>query len=183
MERGLQIGQVALIHQRIDEIREDRELPKPSQSKAKRLYLAAIRLARHAEDDFEPAAKLLIQSSKLGCPDADYALATWYLFGRHFPKNVKKGNYFLKKSAKAGNRDACYNLAISYDNGLEVPRDHLRAFELYLEAAMRGHIEAHKQVARCFWDGSGVKKNRVIADLWGERYQKLLKNADKEGKD
>lgn len=138
--------------------------------------MAAIRLARKTEDDFGPAAEMLQRASKLGCPDADYALATWYLFGRHFAKNVKKGNYLLRRAAKAGNRDACYDLAISYDNGFGLSKDHQRAFELYLEAAMRGHIEAHKQVARCFWDGSGVRRNRVIADLWGAAHEKLLKS-------
>jgi TPR repeat protein len=157
-------------------------VPEPSQAKARRLYSAALRLARLAKDDYGPAAKLLQEASKLGCPDADFALATWYLFGRHFAKNVKKGNHLLRRAAKAGNRDACYNLAISYDNGFDAPEDRQRAFELYSEAAMRGHIDAHKQVARCLWDGSGVKKNRVLADLWGEKYEQLKEKSSKTRK-
>lgn len=150
-------------------------MTKSQETTARDIYLSALRLARRAKDDYGPAAKLLQKSSKLGCPDADYALATWYLFGRHFARNVRKGNQLLKRAAKAGNRDACYNLAISYDNGFEVSKNHERAFELYLEAAMRGHVDAHRQVARCFWDGSGVKRNRVLADLWGDKHQLLLR--------
>lgn len=149
-------------------------MPKASPSNARRLYLAALRIAKKSTDDYGPAASLLQKASKLGCPDADYALATWYHFGRHFTKDIKKGNRLLVRAAKAGHPDACYNLAISYDNGLGVAKNHQSAFELYLEAALRGHIDAHKQVARCFWDGSGVRKNRAIADLWGAKHQRLL---------
>ena len=149
---------------------------------ARRFYLAALRHAQKEPADYETAAELLLKASKLRSAEADYALATWFLFGRHFKKDIKRATVLLKRSQRAGNPDACYDLAVSYDKGIGVPKDRARAFELYLEGAMRGDLLSYEQVARCFSNGSGVKKNRVLADLWGKEYERLKLRASRRRK-
>lgn len=146
-------------------------------AEARHIYLAALKAARRPTPDSTGVAAMLRQAAKLGSHEATFALATWHLFGKHFSRDVAKGIRLLKKAARAGNADACFDLAISYDNALGVLRDPQLAFELYLESAMRGNVEAHTQVARCFWSGRGVKRNRVLAGLWEDEHDRLLKPA------
>lgn len=150
--------------------------------RARRFYLAALRYAQKEPADYEAAARLLLMASNLRSAEADYALATWFLFGRHFKKDVKKATVLLKRAQRAGNPDACYDLAVSYDKGIGVPKDRARAFELYLEGAMRGDLLSCEQVARCFSNGCGVKKNRVLADLWSKEYERRKLRAHRRKK-
>ena len=139
--------------------------------KAKRTYNTALLLAKAETPDLEKVSKLLATAAKLGSHEANYALATWYLHGKHFKLNFPKAVVFLKRAAKSGNGEACSDLAICYETGSGVKKNMQRAFELYLEAALRDEISAYREVARCFWHGYGIEKNRTLARLWGELHK------------
>lgn len=147
--------------------------------RARRLYKSAWKLASSDPPNYRTAADLLLAAASLGLAEADYALATWYLFGRHFKKDLKKAITLLKRAHKAGNPDACFDLAVSFERGKGVPKDRQRAFELYLEGALRGDLDCYSQVSRCFWTGSGVKKNRTLSRLWEKEHERLLDRKQK----
>lgn len=144
---------------------------KVNSAKANLLYKSALVLARRKEPNNVEIVRLLTSAHSLGSGDATYALATWYLHGTHYAKNAKKGTVLLKKAARMCIASACFDLAVSYEKGIVVEKNKERAFALYLEAALRGDGDAKKQVARCFWHGVGVTKNRIVADLWAERFR------------
>lgn len=134
---------------------------------AKRIYRSALSKTKQEGFDTAEVARLLAQAAKLGSEDATYALATWYLHGKHFHADLDKGTRLLTKAARLGSAPACYDLAVSFEKGLGVAQDHEMAFQLYLEAALRGDTEAKKQVVRCIWHGIGTRKNRKLAEVWG----------------
>jgi uncharacterized protein len=138
---------------------------------AARLYRKALRLAKMQSPDFPKIANMLRDAGKLGSGEATYALATWYLHGEYFDKDLKKGTRLLRVSAKQKVPAACYDLAVSYEMGIVVKKDPERAFQLYMEAAMRGDNASNREVARCLWHGIGTSKNRVLADLWGAKHK------------
>lgn len=137
-------------------------------TEAKKLYLSALKDARKKSFDKKATAKKLLEASNLGANEATYALASWYLHGTHFDQDIPKGIRLLKAACKAGNASACFDLAYSFEVGAGVAKNPERAFQLYMEASMRGDKEATRHVARCLWHGIGAPKNRILADLWGK---------------
>lgn len=146
-----------------------------SRSRGDKAYRSTLRAAQSGRFSDEKIAEKLARAADRGSPDALYALATWYLHGKHFSKNIKKAVVLLKTAAKRGVAEACYDLATCYALGAGVQKDEERAFELYMEAALRGDIDSHEELCRCYWYGTGTRKNKSIADLWGRRYDELNK--------
>lgn len=138
---------------------------------ARKTYLLSLSMAKKKNADLASVGKKLQVAASLGSTDANYALATWYLHGKFFPKNWPKAIRYLKRAVAGGNSSACFDLAVCYETGRGAVQNKKKAFDLYLEAAMRGDVAAHQEVARCYWHGYGTRKNRVIADLWGDIYK------------
>jgi uncharacterized protein len=113
----------------------------------------------------EKALMLLRQAAALGSAEADYAIGTWYLFGRHVRKSLEDAARHIKKAAKAGYPAALFDLAVMHETGRGAPKDKMRAFDLYLRAALRGDGGAIESVARCVYHGIGTKKNRGLGSL------------------
>lgn len=137
-----------------------------------RLYEAALAGAKSGSMKPIEVSKDLEKASLLGSSDATYALATWYLHGTFFKKNIATGTRLLKMASEAGIAHACYDLAYSFEAGIGVKQNLPKAFQLYMEAAMRGDASANTDVARCLWHGIGTRKNRTLADLWGAKGKK-----------
>jgi TPR repeat protein len=73
-------------------------------------------------------------------------------------------------AVKLGSASACFDLASCLERGDGIEKDKQKAFELYLEAALRDDQDSYREVARCYWHGIGIRKNRVVAKLWGNRF-------------
>lgn len=56
---------------------------------------------------------------------------------------------------------AIYELANCYRQGWGVPKDLEAAFQYYLTAANLGDTDAMNEVALCYLEGYGTKKNKV----------------------
>jgi uncharacterized protein len=134
-----------------------------------RLYNQALKCASDDGADLARAALLLEKARALGNATASYALATWYLFGRHFKKDLPRAVDLLKEAVERGSRDALYDLAVCYATGAGVTQNDHEAFQLYLKAAIRGDEQSFKQVGRCYWHGTGVLKDEVVAEIWLSR--------------
>ncbi len=140
-------------------------------------YRKALQLARkdrsvHARQCVE----LWQDVVSLGHHRAEYALATWYLFGVGVRKNFKKAAVLLQKAASGGIPEAQYDLAVSYEKGKGLAKDYHKAFKWYLRAATRDR-SARCQVGRCFYFGIGTKRNVGKAINW---CRKAAKQGDSE---
>ena len=60
---------------------------------------------------------------------------------------------------------AIYELANCYRQGWGVPKDLAAAFQYYLTAANLGDTDAMNEVALCYLEGYGTKKNKVCGSV------------------
>ncbi len=67
---------------------------------------------------------------------------------------------------KAGSLAAYHNMGNLYRKGLGVEKDLPKAFELYLYAAERGHVEDMSNVGYMYMQGQGVKQDYAQALKW-----------------
>jgi TPR repeat protein len=147
--------------------RLNRASPKKHSSNPQELVERARALSRAGKGRtrLESALGLLRQAAALGSAEADYAIGTWYLFGRYVPKSLADAERHIRKAAKAGYPAALFDLAVMCETGRGAPKDKVRAFELYLRAALRGDSDAIESVARCVYHGIGTAKNRGLGSL------------------
>ena len=102
----------------------------------------------------------LTQASNNDHPMADYLIATYYSQIGDMENAVK----WYKEGALKGNADAQHNLGVCHFNGMGgLERNFDAAFNLYQQAADKGHIEATKKLADFYENGWGVKKDRQRA--------------------
>lgn len=144
-------------------------------AKGDQLYYKALQLAGQQEYDTQEVISLLIRSiEEYHNAKAAYALATWYLFGKHVGKNFKKAFELLEKSiAWEPNKEAYFDIAVCYETGKGTPKDLEKAFECYLLSALYGEPKAKYEVGRCYYYGIGVPKNielgREICEQFPEK--------------
>ncbi|WP_422506591.1 tetratricopeptide repeat protein [Stenotrophomonas sp. GZD-301] len=120
------------------------------------------------EDAAEKAHPLLVAAMEAGDYRAHYALGTWYLYGRHVKKNLKKAVALFKQAAANDVAEAAYDLAVCYEDGEGVRKDLAKAAALYLRAWRCGDVSSAAQLRRMFYWGIGVKANRAIAEEFGK---------------
>ena len=139
-------------------------MPRKSQT-PEQIYKQALKLAmsQDPDPDLDKVARMLEKAHEGGVAEATYALATWYLFGKHFRKNWKKGNALLRIAAEKRHPEALYNLGISYELGKGLKKNEKVAASLYFEAALLGDRDGLEDTARCFYHGIGVEKDRLFA--------------------
>jgi TPR repeat protein len=66
----------------------------------------------------------------------------------------------------------CY-LGDCYQNGIGAKKNEIKAFELYTEAAEKGHIAAIYVLGYCYENGIGTQKNEIKAfELYTEAAEK-----------
>jgi len=84
---------------------------------------------------YKEAFVLLEEAEIRHIPIASYALATWYLRGRHVRKDLQKGFEYLTKASKGNIKEAFYDLAVCYEKGSGTLKNLEKAFQNYLKAA------------------------------------------------
>lgn len=113
--------------------------------------------------------KMLVYRAKRGDSEAQLTLATHYLLGNDFPKDMAKAEHYYLLSAEGGNLIAQSNLGKMYAVGHGVQEDQHKAFYWLTKAASRGHEEAEKSLADCYFFGKGVTQSYDEAAI---RYRK-----------
>jgi hypothetical protein len=79
-------------------------------------YEQALRLAQTDRDANLPQILALLRRAvAAGYGPAQYALATWYLFGVGVRKNLSQGAVLLRKAVAKGVAAAAFDLAVSYE--------------------------------------------------------------------
>jgi TPR repeat protein len=136
-------------------------------------YEAALQKARLKRAPLEAVSKLLETAHEAGDARATYALATWYLHGKHFKKNVRKSVSLLRKAASQDLPDALFDLAVCYERGEGMKSNAKKAAELYLRAALHGEMQSIYEVGRCYYYGIGVHADRDIARVWFQRAEEV----------
>jgi TPR repeat protein len=138
-----------------------------------RRYDEALKIARRKSANLEQVASLLNAARESGDARATYALGTWYLHGRLFKKNIRKGVALLREAARRKVADALYDLAVCYEEGTGVRRNLKKAAELYVRAALEGERQSIYEVGRCYHYGIGVAQDRSIARAWLDRAEEV----------
>jgi TPR repeat protein len=134
---------------------------------AKDLLKRASKLALKDADSesLDRALALLRKAASKGSGEAEYAIGTWYGFGKHLPQSDEKAIQHFKRAARKKYGPALFNLASSYETGRGVRKDLARAFSFYVQAAREGDLEAANAVHRCLYHGIGVPRNKPLAEL------------------
>jgi TPR repeat protein len=123
------------------------------------------------EENPEIAFKCFKKSAYQGHIASQYELGMFYL-SYEFVKNTKLGLDWLRKVANQGNKDAersLYDYFIQ-DKENENLEQYLQWFQ---EKAEQGDIEAYYLLAQVYFKGTKVKKNRMLALEWLEKFLKL----------
>lgn len=133
-------------------------------------YEIALTLSRSDPPDLHAAKSSLSKAHEKGDVRATYALATWYLHGNEvIEKNEKVGVSMLLDIEKSSIAEAIFDLAFAYDCGEFVDHDDLKAFSLYMRAALLGNREACSQVSQYYAEGVTVQHDPALADAWKAR--------------
>lgn len=127
-----------------------------------RHYSRALSIMR-TSGDASRALPLLRKAMDEGDYRAHYAVATWYLHGRHVERNFTKAARLLKQAARHEVPEAAFDLALCYELGCGVPADMDRAAAMYLRALRLGDRQAAHALERLFHHGIGVQKCRPLA--------------------
>lgn len=101
------------------------------------------------------AKEFLLKAIK-GNGKAEYALTTWYLYGKEVKKDLKKAVELLKKLADKNISEANFNLTVCFETGQGIKQD--LVFKHYLKSALLGDKQSLYEVGRCYYHGIGVKK-------------------------
>lgn len=139
------------------------------------IFRRAFQLTSQDESNYPLAARLLEQAHKEGDRRATYALATWYIHGRHFSIEARKAFRLLKQSGEAGISEALFDLGNSYEVGFGTKKSPAKALECYIEAAARGDRQAAVEVCRCVFWGIGTQRNRKLAHLIDDLVQSRIR--------
>jgi Transglycosylase SLT domain/Sel1 repeat len=72
----------------------------------------------------------------------------------------------LEQLSQSGSVRATFELARHYEMGVGIEINYTKAFDLYCQAATKGHTEASYHVALMYLNGQGVKESRSDAAAW-----------------
>jgi len=131
------------------------------------------------EGKYKEALPYLEQAAKLGFAEANYALSTWYHFGRVVRKDIKKAVKYAKFAAIKGHSTAAFNYAVSLEKGEGVRKNLKLAHVWYKKAFKAGEKDAAEEIARTYYFGIGTKKNWAMALKF---YKIAARSGDKEMK-
>nr|WP_304259827.1 HD domain-containing protein [Phascolarctobacterium succinatutens] len=95
-----------------------------------------------------------------------------YFNGTVVEQDMDEAVEYFHKAAEAGSVDAMCVLGDIYDEGneeMDIEPDLKKSFYWYNEAAKNGHAEAQFNVAKCYENGKGTRKNRPKAFEWYQR--------------
>lgn len=98
---------------------------------------------RGVEKDYEQAGKWLSLAAASGDGGALYLLGVT----KHRSGDYGEALVNYEKAAESGYSSGYYQLARMYYSGIGVQKDRKRAYELFEEAARRGHVFARREIA------------------------------------
>lgn len=130
------------------------------------IYNKALKEASSKHPKLNIAYELLNKAHTLGNYKATYAIATWYLFGKHLKKDYKKAVTLLQLATEGNLPEAFYDLAVCYETGKGVKIDKRQAFLNYLSASLLGDKQSIYEVGRCYYYGIGINKNKELSQRW-----------------
>lgn len=111
------------------------------------------------EQDVEVAAEWFKKSAEAGYVDSMLALSDYYqstLF------DLDKAKYWLLKAIERGNAEAMNRLGVIYADDVEP--DYKEAIKWYYKAIKLNQPNAFRNLALCYLNGNGVKKNLKKAE-------------------
>lgn len=107
--------------------------------------------------------KLSDHFSKLGVTEAVVSLATLYIEGIDFKKDVERGIALLKDAIAQGSSVAAKQLGDLYSIGEHVEKDPKKAREYYLRAAELCDIDTYEMIGDVFLDGKLTEEDPPLA--------------------
>ena len=117
--------------------------------------------------DESKAYRLFRSAASAGNVNSMFQLGVCYEFGVGTKTNPAKAAEWYSKGSEAGDAFATERLAFVYSQGFEGnPPDLVKAFELFLDAAMNGVTTAMYTVGCCYLRGTGVEKDVEEARKW-----------------
>jgi TPR repeat protein len=137
-------------------------------------YSKAMRCMQTDPPDKGRALAFLKEAAASADPDAQYALATWYLFGEGGLRRSRSiARKYMRAAAAKGVVLALFDLGAMLEKGDGGPVDLRAAFRCYVDAALRGDARAVFEVARCLHYGIGCDADVELAAIWSRRAKEL----------
>ncbi len=136
-------------------------------------YEEALAAAMTEDCDTGRVEQMLRAARDHGDSRATYALATWYLHGKHFRRNLRMAVGLFREAARADVPDAIYDLAVCFEEGIGVRMNLQLAARLYVRAALLGQKQAVFEVGRCYYYGIGVGRDTRMGNIWLDRAKTL----------
>lgn len=99
-----------------------------------------------------------------------------YLEGEKYEQKLlyKKAFFYYEQSAEKGYAKAEYKLGIFYLEAKGVERNNRLAFYWFKNAASKNHIEAIKELIKCYRNGVGTTVDNKEANKWEDKLNSLL---------
>lgn len=85
---------------------------------------------------------------------------------------LHQSHEWMKKAALQGDPEAQYELSCSYSGNFGIPKDEKMQVKWLMTAADNGHIKACKDLACRYREGNGVKKSRILANMYLRKSEK-----------
>ncbi|OQS04616.1 hypothetical protein THRCLA_03163 [Thraustotheca clavata] len=144
-----------------------------AQSNIPPAYMAVANMyisGQGVEKNISEALKWYTKASESGDMHAKSLLGDWYFNGVHgLAVNRELGLSLRQEAATAGIPNAMYNMGCLYVEGLEelkIEKSEAVAYQLFQQAAIKGHAMAMMNVAVMLRDGIGISKNEDAARQW-----------------
>jgi TPR repeat protein len=135
-----------------------------------------------ARFEFKEAIVWYKKASALGDAKSMNALG-WIYFGAHdvpgrHLTDYPEASFWFEKAAALHYAPAVAQLGAMYngDGSFGVPADHVKASELFLEAAEAGDAGAMDNLGVAYFQGKGLPKNIDLAKHWWHRAVEVDKN-------
>ena len=118
------------------------------------------------EQNQDEAFRWYEKSASQGYPNALYALAYYYQYGKIVEKNGEKALNLYLEAAEKGCIDACFCLACIYRNGSIIDVDYDKAFHYASLAAAANDASAKGLLGSFYENGIGTEVNYTKALEW-----------------
>lgn len=129
------------------------------------------------KDDLSEAARWYRRAAAGGNPSAAVHLASILVGGRLGPPDYAEALRWCEAAAAQNYDLGLYCVGHAYQWGWVGPKDMAAAAPWFLRAAQAGSADAAAQLAEMYWNGDGVKADRVTAYMYA-----LLASATDSGK-
>lgn len=116
--------------------------------------------------DYATALREFKALAELGDPEAQYAVASFYVKGQGIPKDYKTAVKWYRLSAEQGHAESQSNLGFMYLEGQGVQQNDKTAVKWFRLSAEQGWKPAQINLGVMYGVGRGVKIDYVYAHMW-----------------